>query len=388
MKINFDEIIDRRGSNSSKWNVQENELPLSMADMDFKASPEIIEALSKRIRHGIFGYSDVSDEWKESIIHWWQTRHQFEIQKGWLMFCTGVIPAISSIVRKITTPAEKIVVLTPIYNIFFNSILNNGRVVLECPLVEKDGRYEIDFIDLESKLSDPQTTMMILCNPHNPIGKIWNREELEKIGELCEKHHVVVVSDEIHCDLTDPGKSYLSYASISKNCLNNSIVCVAPSKTFNLAGLQSAAIIVANEALRNKVNRAINTDEVAEPNAFAMSATIAAYHSQYWLDELRNYIFENKKLVREYIAQHIPELKVLDSEATYLLWIDCREITNDSTELVNEIRKKTGLILSSGEIYRGDGFHYLRMNTAYPRKVMIDALNRLHHAIELIKIGG
>ena len=388
MKINFDEIIDRRGSNSSKWNVQENELPLSMADMDFKASPEIIEALSKRIRHGIFGYSDVSDEWKESIIHWWQTRHQFEIQKEWLMFCTGVIPAISSIVRKITTPAEKIVVLTPIYNIFFNSILNNGRVVLECPLVEKDGRYEIDFIDLESKLSDPQTTMMILCNPHNPIGKIWNREELEKIGELCEKHHVVVVSDEIHCDLTDPGKSYLSYASISKNCLNNSIVCVAPSKTFNLAGLQSAAIIVANEALRNKVNRAINTDEVAEPNAFAMSATIAAYHSQYWLDELRNYIFENKKLVREYIAQHIPELKVLDSEATYLLWIDCREITNDSTELVNEIRKKTGLILSSGEIYRGDGFHYLRMNTAYPRKVMIDSLNRLHHAIEMIKIGG
>ena len=388
MKINFDEIIDRRGSNSSKWNVQENELPLSMADMDFKASPEIIEALSKRIRHGIFGYSDVSDEWKESIIHWWQTRHQFEIQKGWLMFCTGVIPAISSIVRKITTPAEKIVVLTPIYNIFFNSILNNGRVVLECPLVEKDGRYEIDFIDLESKLSDPQTTMMILCNPHNPIGKIWNREELEKIGELCEKHHVVVVSDEIHCDLTDPGKSYLPYASISKNCLNNSIVCVAPSKTFNLAGLQSAAIIVANEALRNKVNRAINTDEVAEPNAFAMSATIAAYHSQYWLDELRNYIFENKKLVREYIAQHIPELKVLDSEATYLLWIDCREITNDSTELVNEIRKKTGLILSSGEIYRGDGFHYLRMNTAYPRKVMVDALNRLHHAIEMIKIGG
>ena len=388
MKINFDEIIDRRGSNSSKWNVQENELPLSMADMDFKASPEIIEALSKRIRHGIFGYSDVSDEWKESIIHWWQTRHQFEIQKGWLMFCTGVIPAISSIVRKITTPAEKIVVLTPIYNIFFNFILNNGRVVLECPLVERDGRYEIDFIDLESKLSDPQTTMMILCNPHNPIGKIWNREELEKIGELCEKHHVVVVSDEIHCDLTDPGKSYLPYASISKNCLNNSIVCVAPSKTFNLAGLQSAAIIVANEALRNKVNRAINTDEVAEPNAFAMSATIAAYHSQYWLDELRNYIFENKKLVREYIAQHIPELKVLDSEATYLLWIDCREITNDSTELVNEIRKKTGLILSSGEIYRGDGFHYLRMNTAYPRKVMIDALNRLHHAIEMIKIGG
>ena len=388
MKINFDEIIDRRGSNSSKWNVQENELPLSMADMDFKASPEIIEALSKRIRHGIFGYSDVSDEWKESIIHWWQTRHQFEIQKDWLMFCTGVIPAISSIVRKITTPAEKIVVLTPIYNIFFNSILNNGRVVLECPLVERDGRYEIDFIDLESKLSDPQTTMMILCNPHNPIGKIWNREELEKNGELCEKHHVVVVSDEIHCDLTDPGKSYLPYASISKNCLNNSIVCVAPSKTFNLAGLQSAAIIVANEALRNKVNRAINTDEVAEPNAFAMSATIAAYHSQYWLDELRNYIFENKKLVREYIAQHIPELKVLDSEATYLLWIDCRKITNDSTELVNEIRKKTGLILSSGEIYRGDGFHYLRMNTAYPRKVMIDALNRLHHAIEMIKIGG
>ncbi len=384
--INFDEVTDRRGTNSSKWDVLENELPLSTADMDFKAAPEIIEALSKRVKHGIFGYSDVSEEWQRSLISWWKRRHHFEIKKEWLMFCTGVIPAISSSVRKITTPAEKIVVLTPVYNIFFNSILNNGRVALECPLIEKDGDYEIDFEDLEKKLADPQTTMMILCNPHNPIGKIWSREELRRIGELCERYHVVVLSDEIHCDLTDPHEEYIPYGTVSESCLQNSIICVAPSKTFNLAGLQSAAIIVANEGLRNRINRAINTDEVAEPNAFAMDATVAAFDcSEYWLDELRAYIFENKQRVREYIRREIKGLKVLDSKATYLLWIDCRELDIDSDTLAKYLREKTGLILSSGKIYRGDGFHYLRMNTAYPRSMIDDALKRLKTGIEMLE---
>lgn len=384
--INFNEVIDRKDTSSSKWNVKENELPLSTADMDFKTSPEIIEALRKRVEHGIFGYSDVSEEWKESIIDWWKERHNLNITKESIMFCTGVIPAISSIVRKLTTPAEKVLVLTPIYNIFFHSILNNGREVLECPLENKEGKYEIDFTKLEKQLSDPQTTLMILCNPHNPIGYIWNKEELQKIGELCKKHHVLVLSDEIHCDLTDPKYHYIPFSSVSSVCKDISITCIAPSKTFNLAGLQSAAIVVFNEAIRNKVNRAINTDEVAEPNAFAMCATIAAFReSGYWLDELKEYLYENKKFVRTYIQENIPSLKVLESKATYLLWIDCSEVKMNSTELAAFIREKTGLILTDGSVYRGDGFHHLRMNTAYPKSVLEDALKRLNTAMKLLE---
>lgn len=378
MKNNFDVNVNRLNSNSMKWDVREDMLPMWVADMDFTAAPAIREAIQKRADHGVFGYTLLSDEWYEAYQLWWKKRHHFEINKDWLMFCTGVVPAISSIIRKLTTPAENILIQTPVYNIFFNSILNNGRKVLESPLLYDGEKYEIDFVDLEAKMADPQTTLMILCNPHNPVGKIWNREELAKIGELAKKHHVVVLTDEIHCDLTDPGYEYIPFASVNETCAFNCVMCIAPTKTFNLAGLQTAAIVVPNEVLRHKVWRGINTDEVAEPNVFAVEAPIAAFtKSEVWLDELREYLFENKKTVRNFVEDHLPMLKVISSNATYLLWIDCSKVTEDATELAEFLKEHTGLFLSEGEEYGACGKAFLRMNTATSRNRILEGLNRL-----------
>lgn len=383
MNYNFDEITDRRNTNSLKWSVGENELPMWVADMDFKTAPSVTEALTKRAAHGIFGYAVIPDEWYEAYMSWWKNRYSFKIEKDWLIFATGVVPAISSIVRKLTTPAENVLILTPVYNIFFNSILNNGRNVLECPLSYKNKEYGIDFEDLEKKLSDPQTTMMILCNPHNPIGKIWDKKTLKKIGDLCFEHHVTVVSDEIHCDLTETGKSYIPFASVSEKCRMNSITCVAPTKSFNIAGLQTAAVIVPNEVLRHKVWRGLNTDEVAEPNCFAVSAAIAAYkEGGEWLDALRKYIDENRKFVSAFLGMNLPQITLIQSEATYLLWLDCSLLDGDSDQLQKFIRETTGLYLSTGKIYGIGGEHFLRLNIACPRSRLADGLNRLKDAIE------
>ncbi|MCR5755188.1 MAG: pyridoxal phosphate-dependent aminotransferase [Acetatifactor sp.] len=383
MGFDFDALVDRRGTYSLKWDVKENELPMWVADMDFPAAPPIREALEQRVAHGVFGYSIIPDEWYDAYIGWWKRRHQFKIQKDWLIFCTGVVPAISSAVRKLTTPAENVVVLTPVYNIFFNSIFNNGRNILECPLKydgtkDVDDRYEIDFEDLEEKLSLPQTTMLIFCNPHNPVGKIWEKETLQKVGELCKKHHVVVLSDEIHCDLTAPGKEYIPFASVSDTCREVSVTCIAPTKAFNIAGLQTAAVVVPDEFLRNKMNRALNTDEVAEPNAFAMTATIAAFtKGEEWLDALREYVQQNKNKVVEYLEHHLPKLKVTSLDVTYLLWIDVSDYTDNSKVLAENLRADTGLYVSEGEEYGGDGRKFIRLNVACPRSRLEDGLERL-----------
>ncbi|MCH5186425.1 MAG: pyridoxal phosphate-dependent aminotransferase [Oscillospiraceae bacterium] len=387
MNYNFDEITDRRNTHSLKWDVGENELPMWVADMDFKTAPEITGAIVKRAEHGVFGYNTVPDEWYDAYIKHWQTRYDFKIEKDRLIFCTGVVPAISSVVRKLTTPAENVLILTPVYNIFFNSIINNGRKVLQCPLKYDGKSYGIDFEDLEKKLADPQTSMMIFCNPHNPVGKIWDKETLQRVGSLCLKHHVIVVSDEIHCDLTETGKSYIPFASVSEECKTNSITCVAPTKSFNLAGLQTAAVIVPDEYLRNKVNRGLNTDEVAEPNSFAVWAAVAAYNNgSAWLDELRLYIDENRRIVSEFIQKEIPQIKLVKSEATYLLWLDCGGLGKNSDDIAKFIRKETGLYLSGGTQYGKGGEQFLRLNIACPKKRLTDGLERLKKGVsEYIK---
>lgn len=382
MKYDFDTPINRRHTDSLKWDVSENELPMWVADMDFPAAPEIQKAILERADHGVFGYTVIPDTWYQAYMDWWGKRHAFTMHKEWLIFCTGVVPAISSIVRKITTPAEKVLIQTPVYNIFFNSILNNGRQVLESPLQYDGKEYHIDFAELESQLADPQTTLMILCNPHNPVGKIWEKDTLERIGELCWKHHVVVLADEIHCDLTDPGCDYVPFASVSEKCRENSITCIAPTKTFNLAGLQTSAVVVPNRGLRHKVWRGLNTDEVAEPNVFATVAAIAAFtEGAEWLDELREYIAQNKKLVSDFLQSELPQIKLVPSEATYLLWLDCAALTDDTAELARNIRKKTGLYLSKGGVYGGNGNGFLRMNIACPQVVLKDGLERLKKGI-------
>ena len=378
MKYDFDTPVNRFGTDSMKWDIKENELPMWVADMDFMAAPQIRAALAKRVEHGVFGYSVIPDAWHDAYIRWWERRHRFTMEKDWLMFCTGVVPAISSTVRKLTTPNENVVIQTPVYNIFFNSIVNNGCRVLESPLVYKEGGYSIDFKDLEEKLSDPQTSLMILCNPHNPVGKIWTKEELAKIGMLCQKHHVTVISDEIHCDIVMPGKEYIPFASVSEVCRDISITCMAATKAFNLAGMQSAAISVPNPVLRHKVWRAINTDEVAEPNSFAAIAAITAFNEgEEWLDSLREYVAENRRVAEEYIKFNIPKLFAVPAEATYLMWIDCGKVTEDSETFADELRAATGLFVCDGMEYGRAGKTFLRMNIACPRSYVLDGMKRL-----------
>ncbi len=384
MKYDFDTVVDRRNSGSYKWNVAENELPMWVADMDFRTAPEIIKALKERTEHGIFGYTTISDEWYQAYIDWWKNRHGTEYKKEQFIFSTGVIPTISSCVRKLTTPAENVVILTPVYNIFYNCIQNNGRNVLECPLLYENGEYSIDWTSLKEKLANPQTTMMLLCNPHNPVGKIWNSETLARIGEIAYDNGVVVLSDEIHCDITDPDCSYVPFASVSEKCRQNSIICVAPTKAFNLAGLQTSAVIVINPKLRHKVWRGLNTDECGEPNAFAVQATVTAFnYGGEWLDEMRKYIYNNKQFVKNFLSGNIPQIRLVPSKATYLLWLDCSALHMDSKKLSAHIRKSTGLYLSDG-VQFGNGEQFLRMNVACPRTVLIDGLNRLKRSVEML----
>ena len=378
MPYNFDEPVNRRNTHSLKWDVKEQELPMWVADMDFQTAPEIQEAIRERAAHGVFGYSIVPEEWYQAYMGWWERRHHFSMEKEWLVFCTGVVPAISSMVRKLTTAGENVLVQTPVYNIFFNSIVNNGRNIAESPLRYDRNTYQMDFEDLERKLSDPQTTLMILCNPHNPVGRIWSREELEQVGELCRKYHVTVISDEIHCDLTSPGQEYIPFASVSENCKNTSITCMAPTKAFNLAGLQTAAVAVPNPNLRHKVWRGLNTDEVAEPNSFAVEAAVAAFtKGEAWLDDLREYIQENKNFVEDFLKKEDLHIRPVPSQATYLLWLDCREMQGCAAEFTQYLREHTGLYLSEGQQYGESGCSFIRMNIACPRSRLEDGMKRL-----------
>ena len=382
MKYNFDKMIDRRGMGALKWDVPERELPMWVADMDFETAPEIIEYLKTRVEHGIFGYSVLTEEWYDAYINWWGRRHQLKIEKEWMIFCTGVVPAISSAIRKLTTVGENVLIQTPVYNIFFNCIRNNGRNIVENPLLYDGEAYSIDYEDLERKLADPQTTLMLLCNQQNPVGKIWDKDTLARIGELCAKHHVLVLSDEIHCDLIDPGFEYVPFASVSEVCQNNSVTCMAPTKTFNIAGLQTAAVVVPDSVLRHKLNRGLNTDEVAEPNAFAIGGAVAALQKgEAWLDELREYLAENKRCVRRFVEEKIPALHVVPSQATYLLWIDCGSITEDAGELVKFIRRDSGLYLTEGREYGENGRRFFRLNPACPRERLMDGLRRLEGSV-------
>lgn len=405
IKYDFDKITDRRGTGSFKWDVAEGELPMWVADMDFEAAPEILEALKKRLDHGIFGYSVIPDEWYDAYIHWWQSRHDYGIKREELIFCTGVVPAISSIVRKLTTPNENVVILTPVYNIFFNSIINNGARVLECPLLYRRGdicssgerteqtgngcaqdaqEYGIDWENLEKALADPQTSLMIFCNPHNPVGRIWSRDEIGKVGVLCKKYGVTVISDEIHCDLTRPGTEYVPFPNVSEECADICIQCIAPTKTFNIAGMQTAAVCIKNPFLRHKVWRALNTDEVAEPNVFAVPAAVAAFErGGAWLDELREYVFENRRIVGEFLEREIPCLHAVRADATYLIWIDVSGISPDGTEFTEYLRQKTGLKVTEGEEYGKCGKAFFRLNVAAPRSVVEDGLSRLKRGTEM-----
>ena len=380
----FDNIAERRNTGSLKWDVKENELPMWVADMDFKAPECIRRIIEERLDVCAYGYSDVPEEYYDSYIKFWNDKHKVLFDRNDMIFSTGVVPSLSASVRALTNVAERVVILTPVYNIFFNSIYNNGRNIIEIPLLLNDGKYSIDYDSLENELKNPQTTMLIMCNPHNPVGVIWSKEELAKIGHLCAINDVVVVSDEIHSDITRNNMNYNSFYGINDECKNNSIVLVSASKAFNLAGFQASMAIIHNRKLYNKFNRELNTSECAEGNFFSFYASIAAFNEgREWLNELNLYIDKNFEYYYDFIKNNIKNAKTIKEEATYLAWLDVRDITMDDIKLSKFIRERTGLYISAGSSYGKSGRGFLRINLATSKKNVIDGLNRLKKGIEL-----
>lgn len=380
MDYDFDEIFDRKKYDSEKWNVKEGEIPLWVADMDFAAAPAVQDAILRRVSHPVYGYTTIPEEWETSYRAWWKNRHGLDMKRGSLMFCQGVVPAISSAVRRLTQPAERVVLLTPVYNIFFNSVVNNGRIVSECPLVydRANGEYSIDFDALDRKLSDPQATLMILCNPHNPVGRIWSRDELREIGRLCALRHVTVISDEIHCDITRPGARYTPFAAVSDECA--AITCISPTKAFNVPGIRTAAIYAPDEALYNRIKRGINNDEIAEPDALSCPVAVSAFSDagEDWLCAVNAYVQRNKDFAAQYIADAMPELKVTPSDATYLMWVNIEGATDeDSRVFCARLRAATGVFVSNGSQYGTGGEHFIRVNVACPKSILGEALDRI-----------
>ncbi|KRK97820.1 cystathionine beta-lyase PatB [Secundilactobacillus odoratitofui DSM 19909 = JCM 15043] len=379
----FDNAPQRLHTDSVKWDVKDGELPMWIADMDFQTAPEIVAAMQAKLQLGAFGYEEPHDTYFEAVAGWYARQHHAQPDTDWLNLSTGVVPAISSIVRRVSNVGDNVLVQAPVYNIFYNSIENNGRHVLSSDLVYDGSQYSVDWTDLEAKLAQPLTTLMILCNPHNPVGKVWSESELTRIATLCQTHHVVMVSDEIHGDLVLNGPDYTPAFSLPAPLNQNVISLVSPSKTFNVAAMHVATVIVPNADLRSVVNRGLNTDELAEPNLLAIPGTIAAYtKGDAWLASLKTKLNQNYQLAVDYLAANVPAVKVVQSTATYLMWLDVSAITDDADALTASIRKTTGLILSSGSVYRGNGPQFLRLNFACPTAMLQDGLKRLKRGIE------
>ena len=385
MKYDFDEIIPRRGTNSYKWDSAGDAdiLPMWGADMDFRTAPPVVEALRKRVEHGIFGYVRVPDAYYAAVTNWFARRHDWQIEKEWIIYTTGVVPALSAVIKALTAPGDKVMVQTPVYNCFFSSIRNNGCGMIANPLIYRNGTYQIDFADLEQKAADPSVKVLLLCNPHNPAGRVWTKQELTRIGDICIRNNVWVVADEIHCELVFPGHTYIPFASISQEFLMHSVTCTSPSKAFNLAGLQIANIISADTNIRTKIDKAINVNEVCDVSPFGVEALIAAYNdSEEWLEELKQYLFDNYNYLRAYFAEYLPEFPVSILEGTYLVWVDCSVLNQSSDEIIKTLLEKEKIWVNEGSLYGEAGEGFSRINIACPRQQLIEGLNRLRRALK------
>lgn len=388
MKHNFDEIIPRRGTNSVKWDESADDrmLPLWIADMDFAVCPKIVETLRRRIEHPIFGYTYVPESYYEAIVRWNRRRHNWEVDPHRVIYTTGVVPAVSAVIRSQTLPGDKVLIQTPDYNCFFSSIRNQGCVIEESPLIYNNGTYSIDFDDFERRCVDPRTRVFLLCNPHNPAGRVWSREELTRMGEICLRYGVFVLADEIHCELTMPGYEYTPFASISREFADNCAVCIAPTKAFNIAGLQIANIVVPNAKHFERVDRAINIHENCDVNPFGVLALQTAYNEcEDWLDELRQYLWDNYQFLCKYFADNMPGLQVTRLEGTYLVWVNISATRKTALELCQHLRKTQHLWLNEGEMYgETAGRNFVRINIACPRKQLEEALRRLNNGLNTI----
>lgn len=380
MRYNFDEVVNRHNTNSYKWDSLDMEqvIPLWVADMDFKTAPCIIEALKKRVEHGIFGYTRVPDRYYEATIDWFKRRHNWEFNASDIIYTSGVVPAISAIIKALTSPGDKVIIQTPVYNCFFSSIRNNDCIASENELIYSDGEYSIDFDDLEKKAADPKAKVFLLCNPHNPSGRVWNYNELSRIYDICKRHDVIVVSDEIHCELVYPPFVYIPFCSLGEEVAENSVACVSPSKSFNIAGLQIANIICKNEEMRKKIDKAININEVCDVNPFGVLATIAAYtEGEAWLTELIDYLQKNYEFLVTFFNNELPAYSVTRLEGTYLVWVDFRGLGISSGELEEKLIREGGVWLNPGSMYGEAGEGFMRINIACPKARLEEGLKRL-----------
>jgi cystathionine beta-lyase len=381
---NFDKTANRLETSSLKW-MYPDVLPMWVADMDFDTLDIVKDAIKKRVDLGALGYTNTPDYYFDAFRDFWIKRHHVDFKKEWMIFSTGVVPAISSIVRRVTKINDRVLVLTPTYNIFFNSIINNHREVSQSDLIYDGKEYKIDWKDFEARIKNG-VRMLILCNPQNPVGKIWSRGEIERIGKICYENNVVVLSDEIHCDIVTPGMEYIPFASVNDINKQISITCISASKCFNLAGLQGACVVIPNEKIRKLVNRGLNTDEVAEGNAFVYDAfSVALNKGEAWLDEMNKYVYNNKKILRNFLNENLKDLDYHFGDATYLAWVDCKRITDDTKFLCEYLKDKAKVYFSYGEEYGVNFKTFIRINLATSKENVIEGLNRLLKGINLYK---
>lgn len=390
MKYNFDEIIDRRGTDSIKWSKkhlkenfgEEESIPMWIADMDFKVAEPIIEALTERVRHGIFGYGHKTDEFLEAVVNWNKKRNRWDIEKEWILFTPGIIPALNFIVETFCNPGDKVIIQSPVYFPFANIITNNGCHIANNPLILNNGKYEMNFCELERIAQDSRTKLMFLCSPHNPVGRVWTAEELQRLGEICIKNDVLIVSDEIHSDLIYQPNHHIPFGKISEEFKMNSIVCTSPSKTFNLAGLQISNIIIPNEKLRKELNHKLATINI-DPGSFASVAQTAAYNKgEEWLEALIIYLQDNLHFIDKFLKERIPRVKLIKPEGTYLAWLDFSNFNFTNIELQQLMQTKAKIALNDGYIFGAGGEHFQRINFACPRTILEKALKNIEKILE------
>ena len=381
MKYDFDKPTVRRGTHCVKWDTAaaDDIIPMWIADMDFEVAPAIVKAVVERAKQGIYGYTLVEDDYYEAVISWFQRRHQWTIHRDEILYTTGVVPGVTVAIKALTMPGEQVVMLSPDYNCFFSSIRNNGCQVSESVLLRQGDSFVIDWDDLEHRCAEEKATVLLLCNPHNPTGRVWSKEELERINDICLRHGVKVVSDEIHCELVMPGHRYQPFAAVSEACRQNCVALNSPSKSFNIAGLQTANIVCANPEWRRRLDRAININEVCELNPFGNVALMAAYNdSEDWIDQLNDYIWGNYQLLCQFVETHIPQWKVCRMEGTYLPWIDVSAGGEETEVLCQRLLDKARVWLNPGTMYGSEsGRGYVRINLACQRKRLEEALERI-----------
>lgn len=383
MEYDFSRPTDRRGTDSYKWDSapEADIIPLWVADMDFETFPGITEALQRRVAHGIFGYTRVPEAYYEAVCRWFGKRHGWHINREHIIYTSGVVPAVSAVIKALTLPGDQVIVQGPVYNCFFSSIRNNGCEMVSNSLIynKEELRYEIDFDDLERKLAHERARLMLLCNPHNPGGRVWTRDELTRVAELCRKYGVRVVSDEIHCELTLYDNEYVPFGSLPDELSRGSITCCSPSKAFNTAGLQIANIVCRDAEVRNRIDRAININEVCDVNPFGVIALQAAYSDEgyEWLTQLRKYISANYDLLMERFARELPKCKVMRMEGTYLAWIDCSELHISSDEIEEMLMHENKVWVNAGSMYGAEGAAFIRINMACTSELLNEGITRI-----------